>query len=193
MAQPLLTGLGIAAWQALAPDLPPPAAVAGYSVGELPACCVAGVFDADTALALAAFRAEAMDSAAAGEAGGLMALQGPGAAAQAQTPSPSPAGYPNKPIRWIVPYAPGGASDIVARMISDGLTDALGQKGRSSVETFLLPERVFNDPTARALIVLRKALNKDSHKHIVVEIVLDYTHQDNPTVWKHVKEKMPLQ
>jgi len=40
-------------------------------------------------------------------------------------------------------------------------TDALGQKGRSGVETFLLPERVFNDPTARALIVLRKALTRD--------------------------------
>ena len=40
-------------------------------------------------------------------------------------------------------------------------TDALGQKGRSAVETFLLPERVFNDPTARALIVLRKALTHD--------------------------------
>src|SRR5690242_5236686 len=40
-------------------------------------------------------------------------------------------------------------------------TDALGQKGRSSVETFLLPERVFNDPTARALIILRKQLTRD--------------------------------
>jgi uncharacterized protein (TIGR02302 family) len=40
-------------------------------------------------------------------------------------------------------------------------SDALGQKGRSAVETFLLPERVFNDPTARALIVLRKALTRD--------------------------------
>src|SRR5689334_16923043 len=40
-------------------------------------------------------------------------------------------------------------------------TDALGQKGRSAVETFLLPERVFNDPTARALIVLRKQLTRD--------------------------------
>src|SRR6267142_2925255 len=40
-------------------------------------------------------------------------------------------------------------------------SDALGQKGRSSVETFLLPERVFNDPTARALIVLRKALTRN--------------------------------
>jgi uncharacterized protein (TIGR02302 family) len=40
-------------------------------------------------------------------------------------------------------------------------TDAIGQKGRSAVETFLLPERVFNDPTARALIVLRKQLVRD--------------------------------
>jgi uncharacterized protein (TIGR02302 family) len=40
-------------------------------------------------------------------------------------------------------------------------TDALGQKGRSSVESFLLPERVFNDPTARALIILRKQLTRD--------------------------------
>ena len=40
-------------------------------------------------------------------------------------------------------------------------SDALDQKGRSAVETFLLPERVFNDPTARALIVLRKALTRD--------------------------------
>ncbi|MFI5000769.1 MAG: TIGR02302 family protein [Reyranellales bacterium] len=44
-------------------------------------------------------------------------------------------------------------------------SDALGQKGRSAVETFLLPERVFNDPTARALIVLRKALTRDPKAH----------------------------
>ena len=40
-------------------------------------------------------------------------------------------------------------------------SDALGQKGSSMPETFLLPERVFNDPTARALIVLRKQLTRD--------------------------------
>ena len=43
-------------------------------------------------------------------------------------------------------------------------TDALGQKGRSAVESFLLPERVFNDPIARALIVLRKQLVRDPRR-----------------------------
>jgi protein required for attachment to host cells len=43
-----------------------------------------------------------------------------------------------------------------------------------------------------ALGVLRKALSKDSHKHIVAELVHDYTHQTNDFVWKHVKDKLPI-
>lgn len=35
--------------------------------------------------------------------------------------------YPNKPIKIIVPYPPGGTSDILARALSPGLTAALGQ------------------------------------------------------------------
>ncbi len=35
--------------------------------------------------------------------------------------------YPTKPVRMIVPFAPGGASDVVARIISPGLTKELGQ------------------------------------------------------------------
>jgi tripartite-type tricarboxylate transporter receptor subunit TctC len=36
-------------------------------------------------------------------------------------------GFPSKPIRLIVPYPPGGTTDIVARPIAKGLQDALGQ------------------------------------------------------------------
>jgi tripartite-type tricarboxylate transporter receptor subunit TctC len=36
--------------------------------------------------------------------------------------------YPNKPIRMIVPFAPGGASDFVGRIIQPRLTELLGQQ-----------------------------------------------------------------
>ena len=36
--------------------------------------------------------------------------------------------YPTKPVRMIVPFAPGGASDVVARIMGPGLVKELGQQ-----------------------------------------------------------------
>ncbi len=47
-----------------------------------------------------------------------LALAAGGALAQA---------WPNRPIRIVVPYPPGGSSDIIARAISQPLSEALKQ------------------------------------------------------------------
>lgn len=73
-AQCFLTGLSLAAWTQLAPLLPPPTAIAGYSVGELAAFSAAGVFDELTALDLASQRAAAMDECAAQTPGALLGV-----------------------------------------------------------------------------------------------------------------------
>jgi tripartite-type tricarboxylate transporter receptor subunit TctC len=37
-------------------------------------------------------------------------------------------GYPNKPVKMIIPFAPGGASDFVGRIIQPNLSELLGQQ-----------------------------------------------------------------
>jgi len=48
----------------------------------------------------------------------LLALMASSALAQA---------WPTKPIRWIVPFPPGGATDIASRTVAERLTQAFGQ------------------------------------------------------------------
>ena len=36
--------------------------------------------------------------------------------------------FPNRPLRYVVPFPPGGSTDIVARIVAEGLSSALGEQ-----------------------------------------------------------------
>jgi tripartite-type tricarboxylate transporter receptor subunit TctC len=56
--------------------------------------------------------------------------------------------YPAKPVKIIVPYAPGGATDIVARILGDQLRQTLGQ-------SFV----VENKPGANGIVAVNELVN----------------------------------
>ena len=57
----------------------------------------------------------------------LVVLAGTLSGAYAAQKSSAGGDYPNKPIRFIVPYVAGGAADIFTRTVGQKLTEAWGQ------------------------------------------------------------------
>ena len=65
--------------------------------------------------------------------------------------------YPTKPVRIVVPYAPGGATDIVARIIGEQMRQSLGQN-------FLVESKVGGN----GIVALEEMLrNKDGYTLMV--------------------------
>ena len=64
--------------------------------------------------------------------GSLLALALLGAPAAAQ--------YPNKPITVIVPFAAGGPTDVVTRLVGDHMSRALGNASASKLQNVVKTE-----------------------------------------------------
>ena len=73
-------------------------------------------------------------------------LSGVAAVALAQS-----TGYPVKPLRWVVPFPPGGSADIMGRMIGQDLAKTLGQQvvieNRAGASAIVGSEYVAKSPT----------------------------------------------
>jgi len=57
----------------------------------------------------------------------VILMAGLGAAAPVAAQSPA-SDYPNRPVRFVVPYPPGGNTDVFARMVGARLSERLGQQ-----------------------------------------------------------------
>jgi tripartite-type tricarboxylate transporter receptor subunit TctC len=60
------------------------------------------------------------------------------------------AGYPDRPIRWVIPFPPGGSNDILGRLLGAKLTDRIGQQvvidNRGGANGIIGTELVANAP-----------------------------------------------
>ena len=93
------------------------------------------------------------------------------------------ANYPNKPIRLIVGYAPGGATDIVARSIAIKLQETLGQtvivENRAGAGSNIASEFVARSaPDGYTLLLgtIANATNMTAYKNLGYDTMRDFIH-----------------
>lgn len=83
--------------------------------------------------------------------------------------------FPAKPLRLVVPFPPGGGTDLVARNISKGLADALGQ-----------PVAVENRPGAGGLVAWGETARAAPDGHTMVVIA------NNLHLYTLMRAKLPF-
>jgi tripartite-type tricarboxylate transporter receptor subunit TctC len=89
--------------------------------------------------------------------------------------------YPGKPVRVIVGFAPGGATDIIARMISPRLTAAFGQtfvvENRAGADSLIASEMVARaDPDGQTIYFISSGhtVNASLYKNVSFDANKDF-------------------
>ena len=72
--------------------------------------------------------------------------------------------YPNKPIRWIVPYTGGGITDVTTRLVTQKMSAALGQ-----------PIVVDNRPGANSILGSDLAAKAPADGYTMVTVIAGYS------------------
>ncbi|MCW5575555.1 MAG: tripartite tricarboxylate transporter substrate binding protein [Burkholderiales bacterium] len=93
--------------------------------------------------------------------------------ALAGAPPASANSYPDKPIRIIVPFTPGGSTDILARMIGQKLTEAWGQQVVAD-----------NRPGANGVVAADIAAKSSPDGHTLMFVAIG--HAINPLLQKNL-------
>lgn len=90
--------------------------------------------------------------------------------------------YPARPIRLIVPFSPGGGSDISARILADGLSEALRQTivvdnrpGAGSVLGWSIAAKATPDGYTTLLGNISAAFNTALYRKLPYDAVRDFT------------------
>ena len=70
--------------------------------------------------------------------------------------------YPTRPIKWVVGYPPGGATDIIARLIGQRMSERLGQQfvieNKPGAGNNIATESVINaDPDGYTILLVNPA------------------------------------
>src|SRR5688572_10891395 len=92
---------------------------------------------------------------------------GGGDSAQAASKEPA---YPTRPIRFVVPFPPGGTPDLQGRMLAEPLREALGQPvvidNRGGVNGVIAMEIVARAPADGHTIIIGTVGNWAVHPHL---------------------------
>jgi len=113
---------------------------------------------------------------------GMVALAMTFAAGAAAAQSAVTQNYPNKSIRFLVGYAPGGGTDIMARVVAAKLTDSLSQQvlvdNRPGANANLAAEiasKATADGYTVMFISVSHAISKPLYKKLGYDLVRDFT------------------